>query len=78
MTVQSQYSVCTDTHKKFQTGWSSLEGISKLIDTVHYHIGYCGVHGHAPVVQLVILDLKGDVVAVRAGEDEVLSVLLVH
>lgn len=33
MTVQSQYSVCTDTHKKFQTGWSSLEGISKLIDT---------------------------------------------
>lgn len=33
MTVQSQYSVCNDTHKKFQTGWSSLEGISKLIDT---------------------------------------------
>ena len=33
MTVQSQYSVCTDTHKKFQTGWSSLEGISKPIDT---------------------------------------------
>ena len=33
MTVQSQYSVCTDTHKKFQTGWGSLEGISKLIDT---------------------------------------------
>ena len=33
MTVQSQYSVCTDIHKKFQTGWSSLEGISKLIDT---------------------------------------------
>ena len=33
MTVESQYSVCTDTHKKFQTGWTSLEGISKLIDT---------------------------------------------
>ena len=25
--------MCTDTHKKFQTGWTSLEGISKLIDT---------------------------------------------
>lgn len=33
MNVESQYSVCTDVHRKFQTGWSSLESINKLIDT---------------------------------------------
>lgn len=33
MTVESQYSICTDTQKKFETGWTCLEGIDKLIDT---------------------------------------------
>ena len=33
MTVESQYFICTDTQKKFETGWTCLEGIDKLIDT---------------------------------------------
>ena len=33
MTVESQYAVCNDVHRKFQTGWNSLESINKLIDT---------------------------------------------
>ena len=33
MTVESQYSICTDTQKKYETGWTCLEGIDKLIDT---------------------------------------------
>ena len=33
MTAESQYSVCTDTYKKFQSGFSSLDGIDKLLDT---------------------------------------------
>ena len=26
MTVESQYSICTDTQKKYETGWTCLEG----------------------------------------------------
>ena len=33
MTVESQYSICTDTQKKFETGWTCLDGIDKLLDT---------------------------------------------
>ena len=33
MTVESQYSICTDTQKKFETGWACLDGIDKLLDT---------------------------------------------
>ena len=33
MSVESQYSICDDTYRKFQTAWTSLDSISKLIDT---------------------------------------------
>ena len=33
MTTDSQWSICSDVYKKYQTGWSSLDTVSKLIDT---------------------------------------------
>lgn len=33
MTAESQYAICDDTYRKYQTAWSSLDTIGKLIDT---------------------------------------------
>ena len=41
-------------------------------------LGFRRIYGHAPIVQLVVLHLEGDVVPVRPGEDEVVAILLVH
>ena len=33
MSVESQHAICDDTYRKYQTGWTALDGVSKLIDT---------------------------------------------
>ena len=33
MSVESQYDICNDAYRKYQTAWSCLDSVDKLIDT---------------------------------------------